>query len=40
MAETNFPWLMSNVVDIEESKPLAGASVYHIIEKAGKKVLI
>lgn len=38
MSETQFPWLMSNVVDIETSKPLAGAEVFHLVERCGKKV--
>lgn len=34
---TTFPWLMSNVTDVETGKPLGGAQITHIIEKAGKK---
>ena len=30
--ETNFPWLISNVVDIIDKKPLANAKTKHILE--------
>lgn len=35
---TKFPWLMSNVLDIETSRPLAEGKLVHIIEKKGKRV--
>lgn len=37
---TNFPWLMSNVLDIETSRPLAEGKLLHIIDKAGVKVVV
>jgi putative 5'-nucleotidase (fragment) len=39
MQKTNFPWLMSNVLDIETNRPLADAQVTHIVEAAGKRVI-
>lgn len=36
--ETNFPWLMSNVVDSETKKPLALANTKHVIDFNGLKV--
>ncbi|CAG0894512.1 unnamed protein product [Darwinula stevensoni] len=35
---TNFPWLMSNVIDLETSKPLAGGHITHIIIHQGHKI--
>ena len=36
--ETNFPWLMSNVIDKETNRALAGGKVKKILEWEGKKV--
>lgn len=38
MENSNFPWLLSNVDDIETDKPLADAPVSHVIEIDGIKV--
>ena len=35
---TKFPWLMSNVLDIETGRPLGEGKVSHVIEKNGIKV--
>ena len=35
---TEFPWLMSNVIDNETGRPLADGKVYHIIEWEGRKI--
>ena len=37
-AQCNFPWLLSNVFDIENHEPLADGSRYIIIEKQGLKI--
>jgi len=34
---TNFPWLLSNVVDKETSRQLGDGQLYHIIERSGVK---
>ena len=36
--KTKFPWLISNVLDIETSRPLAEGKIFHILEKYGKKL--
>ena len=36
--KTNFPWLISNVLDIETGRPLAEGKIMEVIEKNGKKV--
>ena len=36
--KTNFPWLMSNVYDIETGRPLADGRLFHVIYKNGKKL--
>ena len=36
--KTNFPWLMSNVIDKETNKPLAEGKLSHIIEWEGRKI--
>ena len=36
--ETNFPWLMSNVIDKETNRALADGKVKKILEWEGKKV--
>lgn len=36
--KTKFPWLISNVVDIETSRPLAEGKIFHVMEKNGKKL--
>ena len=35
---TNFPWLLSNVLDITTEKPLANGKLKHIIESNGLRV--
>merc|ERR550539_480137 len=35
---TNFPWLMSNVIDKETNKPLAEGNLWHIAEHEGRKI--
>ena len=36
--KTNFPWLMSNVIDNETGRPLADGKVSHIIDWCGRKI--
>ena len=36
--KTNFPWLMSNVIDNETGRPLADGKVTHIMEWWGRKI--
>lgn len=36
--KTKFPWLISNVLDIETGRPLAEGKIMEVIEKDGKKV--
>lgn len=36
--KTNFPWLMSNVIDNETGRPLADGKVTHIIDWCGRKI--
>ncbi|KAI4468300.1 nucleotidase-related [Holotrichia oblita] len=38
VAETNFPWLMSNVVDNETGRPLGEGRITHVVEWAGKTI--
>jgi len=33
-----FPWLLSNIVDIKTNQPLAGAKVFHILEWHGHRI--
>jgi len=35
---TDFPWLMSNVIDNETGRPLAEGKMHHIIERDGRKI--
>ena len=35
---TNFPWLLSNVLDVDSGKPLANGKIKHIIENNGIRV--
>ena len=35
---TNFPWLLSNVLDSEDGNPVAGGKKFHILEKNGLKL--
>lgn len=35
---TTFPWLMSNVYDIETGRPLADGKLFHVMYKNGKKL--
>jgi len=36
--ETNFPWLISNVLDVETGRPLAEGKILHILENKGKRL--
>jgi 5'-nucleotidase len=36
--ETNFPWLLSNVIDSESGNPLANGKKFHILEKNDLKL--
>lgn len=36
--DANFPWLLTNVLNADTGKPLAGAKEFHIIEKFGHKI--
>ena len=36
--KTNFPWLMSNVIDNETGQPLADGKVTHIVDWCGRKI--
>ena len=36
--KTNFPWLMSNVVDNETGRPLAEGKVTHMLDWWGRKI--
>ena len=36
--KTNFPWLMSNVIDNETGQPLADGKVSHIVDWCGRKI--
>lgn len=38
VAETTFPWLMSNVVDNETGRPLGDGKVSHVIDRMGKRI--
>lgn len=35
IAETNFPWLLSNLDDRHTGKPLANCRRFHILQRAG-----
>ena len=35
---TNFPWLMSNVIDKETNRPLGGGKKSYIIERGGCRI--
>lgn len=36
--QTNFPWLMSNVIDKETNRPLGDGELFHIIERNGIRI--
>lgn len=36
--KTNFPWLISNVIDNETGRPLAEGKISHIMEWWGRKI--
>jgi 5'-nucleotidase len=36
--QTNFPWLLSNVLDSESGNPVANGKKFHILEKNGLKL--
>ena len=38
--ESNFPWLLSNVFDVETKKPLANVKDRHVIEVDGIRVFL
>ena len=38
IGDCNFPWLMSNVVDVESKQPLAMANTKHVVHLNGVKV--
>ncbi|XP_073972229.1 5'-nucleotidase isoform X2 [Rhodnius prolixus] len=38
VADTKFPWLMSNVIDNETGRPLGDGKITHVIEWAGKRI--
>ncbi|CAG2174657.1 unnamed protein product, partial [Oppiella nova] len=38
VSQTHFPWVLSNVLDPETNRPMAGALVSHIIHRNGKKI--
>src|SRR5690348_3278852 len=35
---TNFPWLISNVLDVETSRALAEGKIFHMLESKGKRL--
>lgn len=37
-AQTEFPWLMSNVVDNETGRPLGDGRITHVVDWAGKRI--
>ncbi|CAB3377336.1 Hypothetical predicted protein [Cloeon dipterum] len=37
-ARTNFPWLMSNVIDNETGRPLADGKITHVVQWGGHKI--
>ncbi|RZF33607.1 hypothetical protein LSTR_LSTR006985 [Laodelphax striatellus] len=37
-AETNFPWLMSNVIDNETGRPLGDGKITHVVDWVGKRL--
>ena len=36
--KSEFPWIISNVIDNESGQPLGGGKVYHIAEWCGRKI--
>ena len=36
--KTEFPWIISNVIDSESGQPLGGGKVHHTIEWEGRKL--
>jgi len=38
VARTNFPWLMSNVIDNETGRPLGDGKITHVIDWNGKRI--
>jgi hypothetical protein len=40
LVDTNFPWLMSNAIDLATKKPLANAKAKYIAEFNGLRVCI
>jgi 5'-nucleotidase len=38
VSETNFPWLMSNVIDQETGRPLGDGKITHVIDWNGKRI--
>lgn len=37
-SQTEFPWLMSNVVDNETGRPLGEGRITHVVDWAGKRI--
>lgn len=38
VAETKFPWLMSNVIDNETGRPLGDGKITHVMDWNGKRI--
>jgi 2',3'-cyclic-nucleotide 2'-phosphodiesterase (5'-nucleotidase family) len=38
VAETKFPWLMSNEIDHETGRPLGDGKITHVIDWSGKRI--
>lgn len=38
VSQTNFPWLMSNVIDQETGRPLGDGRITHVIDWNGKRI--
>ncbi|XP_054273801.1 trifunctional nucleotide phosphoesterase protein YfkN isoform X2 [Macrosteles quadrilineatus] len=38
VSETNFPWLMSNVIDNETGRPLGDGKITHVVDWNGKRI--
>jgi 5'-nucleotidase len=38
VAETKFPWLMSNVIDNETGRPLGDGKITHLVHWGGKTI--
>lgn len=38
VSQTEFPWLMSNVVDNETGRPLGEGRITHVVQWAGRQI--